>query len=273
MAYFPRWFYPGRIVLILLLIAMSSKNYSEFAQLYSTGSYPQYTKYIAGKLPDILGKLGARPSKVLDLACGEGTFAIEAARLGFKVTGIDLSKEMIEIARGRAEEAAPKATFHRQDMRELSLDGSFGLATSWFDSMNYLTSRSDFRKTLENVHELLDDEGLFVFDMNTIHGLSVQWQEHDCYVQRDDSSVFEIHRTGYDWPERIARLTITFFINQGDTWERHEEAHLEKGYELEEVGEMARQAGFTVSDIWGDLENFESPEEDSGRVWFVLEKG
>lgn len=252
---------------------MSSKKYSKFAQLYSSGSYPRYSRYIAGKLPDILGKLGVRPSKILDLACGEGTFVIETEKLGYDTVGIDLSEEMIQIARDKAEEAGAEATFLKQDMRELSLDESFGLVTSWFDSMNYLLNRSDFRKTLENVYDSLTEGGYFVFDVNTIHGLSVQWQEHDCYVQRDDSSVFELHRTGYDRPERIARLTITFFVNQGETWEKHEEVHMEKGYELDEIREMARKTGFTVTDIWSDLEQFNPPEEDSGRVWFALEKG
>ncbi|MBS3787108.1 class I SAM-dependent methyltransferase, partial [Candidatus Bipolaricaulota bacterium] len=211
---------------------MSSKNYSNFAQLYSTGSYPEYSRYIASKLPDILGKLGARPSKILDLACGEGTFAIETAKLGYDTVGVDLSKEMIEIARSNSEEAGIDTTFLHRDMREFSVDKNFDLATSWFDSMNYLLNKKDFSKTLKNVYDALTDGGHFVFDVNTIHGLSVQWQEHDCYVQRDDSSVFELHRTGYDRPERVARLTITFFVNQGDTWEKHEEVHMEKGYEL-----------------------------------------
>lgn len=252
---------------------MSSKNYSKFAQLYTTGSYPQYSKYIAGKLPDILGKLRARPSKVLDLACGEGTFALEIAQLGYNTVGIDMSKEMIEIARGNAKDKKEvDVKFLQQDMRELSLDETFGLATSWFDSMNYLLNRSDFRKTLGNVYDSLVGGGYFVFDINTIHALSVQWQEHDCYIQRDDSSVFEIHRTGYDKSERIARLTITFFINQEDGWKKNEEVHLEKGYELDEIKEMARDTGFTVSTIWSDLEEFAPPEEDSGRVWFALKK-
>ncbi|MEF8837676.1 MAG: methyltransferase domain-containing protein [Candidatus Bipolaricaulota bacterium] len=228
---------------------------------------------MAGKLPDILGKLGARPSNILDLACGEGTFAIETSKLGYETVGVDLSKEMVEIARDKSEEAGVEATFIQQDMRELSLDGSFGLATSWFDSMNYLLNGSDFRKTLGNVYDALSAGGYFVFDVNTIHGLSVQWQEHDCYVQRDDSSVFELHRTGYDKSERLARLTITFFVKRGDTWEKHEEVHMEKGYELDEISEMAGQVGFTVTGIWSDLEAFAPPEEESGRVWFALEKG
>ncbi|MFB6290294.1 MAG: methyltransferase domain-containing protein [Candidatus Bipolaricaulia bacterium] len=251
---------------------MSSENYSKFAQLYSSGSYPQYSRYIAGKFPDILGKLRARPSIVLDLACGEGTFAVELAKLGYQATGIDKSEEMIDLARDNAEEEGVDVTFFQQDMRELSLDGRFDFVTSWFDSMNYLLTRSDFRETLGNVHELLREGGYFVFDVNTIHGLSVQWQEHDCYVQRDDSSVFELHRTGYDRPERIARLTITFFVNNGSDWEKHEEVHLEKGYELDEIEEMARSAGFVIPDVWSDLENFDPPEDDSGRVWFALKK-
>ena len=249
---------------------MSSDNYSRFADLYSTGSYPRYSNYIAGKLPDIMGQIGIQPESILDLACGEGTFATEAAQLGFEVTGIDVSSEMIEIARENADDAGVEVTFIEQDMRSLVLDETFDLVTSWFDSMNYITDRSDFKKTLENVQSLLGQDGFFVFDMNTIHGLSVQWQEHDCYVQRDDSSVFEVHRTSYEAEKRIAKLKITFFVKSGNRWEKHEEVHEERGYELEEVEKMAAESGFVVSDIWGEIEGFSSPQDDSGRVWYVL---
>lgn len=108
------------------------ENYSEFAKVYTARSYPAYSRFMAERLPDILGRLDYRAKSILDLACGEGTFALEAEKLGFDLTGVDKSEEMVEIAREKAEEAGAGANFLRGDMRELSLRGDeFDLVTSW----------------------------------------------------------------------------------------------------------------------------------------------
>ncbi len=252
---------------------MKKDNYTKFAGIYSSGSYPEYSRYIASKLPDILGKLELRPDGILDMACGEGTFVLEAKELGFDVWGIDKSEEMIEIARGKAEREGVDSRFLQADMRSLSLDRKFDLVTSWFDSVNYLLDQSDLRQTFESVHGLLREEGFFVFDVNTIYGLRVQWQEESCYVHRDDSEVFEVHRTSYNEEEKVATLDITFFTREeGHSWSRYEEEHRERGYKLEKISSIGESSGLELQAIWDGLEEFTPPEKKSGRVWFVFQK-
>jgi len=248
------------------------ENYSKFARIYSTGSYTEYSRHMASKLPDILGKLNYHPTSILDLGCGEGTFAREAGQLGFDVTGIDKASEMIKIARNKVENDR-RVSFLEGDMRKLALEDQFDLVTSWFDSINYLLTDYDLRETLRTAYELLRQKGFFIFDVNTIHGLSVEWQEQSCYVQRDDSRVFEVHRTGYDSSRQIASLKITFFQREGNGWEKHEEIHKERGYKLTRIEELAEEVGFRFESVWGDLERFSPPDDESGRVWIALYKG
>ena len=248
------------------------KQYSKFARIYASGTYPEYSRYIANKVPDITGRLGARPESILDFACGEGTFALEAAGLGYEVWGLDRSADMIELARNKAEGKDRDVSFRQADMRDFALPRKFDLATSWFDSMNYLLRTPDLRRTLENAYAHLNGDGYFIFDVNTIYGLRVQWQEENCYIQREDSEIFEIHRTSYDRTEDVATLRITVFARDGGRWEKFEESHRERAYSLEEIEESAEKVGFVVEAVWGDLERFGPPEEESGRVWFVLHK-
>jgi len=249
------------------------ENYSKFAKVYTAGSYPAYSRYMAERLPDTLGRLNYRAKNILDLACGEGTFALEAEEVGFEVTGADKSEEMVEIAREKASRNDSRAKFFQGDMRELDLEErEFDLATSWFDSMNYLLTEFDFKKTLETACDHLRNGGFFIFDVNTIHGLREEWQKEECYVQRDDSEVFEIHRTDYKPSRQIAELKITFFRSEGGKWERHEEVHKERGFELGRIKELATDAGFEVRAMWDDLEEFTPPTEESGRVWMALRK-
>ena len=79
--------------------------YGEFAAVYSRGDYPDFSRQMAEHLPGALEQLGVRPESLLDIACGEGTFAVAVARQGLEVTGVDASPQMIECAMSRAEEA------------------------------------------------------------------------------------------------------------------------------------------------------------------------
>jgi len=65
--------------------------YENFAYFYAKGPYTKYSKRMAELLPAVLERFGAKPQKILDIACGDGTFAVTMAKKGFKVKGIDIS--------------------------------------------------------------------------------------------------------------------------------------------------------------------------------------
>ncbi|MFP4201759.1 MAG: class I SAM-dependent methyltransferase [Candidatus Acetothermia bacterium] len=248
------------------------ENYGEFAKVYTAGTYPSYSRYMAERLPDMLGQLGYRTRSILDLACGEGTFVLEARELGFNAVGVDKSKQMVEIARKKARKKDSDVKFFQGDMRDFVPEEEFGLVTSWFDSMNYLLTAYDIKRTMNTAYSALQDGGYFVFDMNTIYGLSQEWQQEECYVERDDGEVFEVHRTDYSPSRNVAELQITFFTKDGDCWRKSEEVHEERAYELERIKELAREVGFQVSGVWDDVREFTPPDEESGRVWIALKK-
>ncbi len=95
--------------------------YNEFARFYVKGDWPRYSAQMARILPSVLEHFGLWPRTILDLACGEGTFAVAMAKRGLQVTGVDQSPEMLEIARGRAANEGVKIKFLQQDMRSLYL--------------------------------------------------------------------------------------------------------------------------------------------------------
>ncbi len=75
--------------------------------------------------------------KVLDVGCGTGLFSIKLAGLGCKVTGIDISKQMIDIAKRKAVERNLSIDFYQMDVNELnfeeeSFDAVFSMATLEF---------------------------------------------------------------------------------------------------------------------------------------------
>ena len=194
--------------------------YNEFARFYAKGDWPRYSAQMARMLPAVLERFGLWPRKVLDLACGEGTFAVAMANRGLRLTGVDLSPEMLEIARERAATEGVRATFIRQDMRSLSLRGRFDLVTCWFDSLNYLLEIDDLSRTFARVSRVLDENGIFIFDVNTIRGLAVEWVREPSYVHLDSGDSFLVSVPQYDAATKIATLHITGFVRENQRWLR-----------------------------------------------------
>ena len=246
--------------------------FDSFAYFYTKGPYPQYSERMVELLPPVLAQFDAKPQAILDIACGEGTFAVAMAKKGFRVTGVDRSPQMLEFARERTERENAKVEFLLQDMRSLFFEDRFDLATCWFDSLNYVLELEGIQKTFAGVYRALKKAGLFVFDMNTIYGLAVDWQREPCYIQQNSPEFFEIHFPSYDFEKRIAITSILGFVKEGDGWVRMDEEHKERGYTLEEIRQCSQAVGFQELACWGSLEVMSEPRPHSGRVWFVMQK-
>jgi SAM-dependent methyltransferase len=244
----------------------------EFARVYAGGEYPEFSRRMGEYLPAALKELGASPERVLDLACGEGTFAVIAAGQGCRVTGIDISYDMLRIARERARSAGVDIGLVHGDMRALPFFRQFELVTCWFDSLNYLLEAEDLARTFNAVAGALTTGGLFIFDMNTVHGLAVTWRENPCHLESDTDSTFEVHRQEYDFETSIATMHITGFIRSGDTWTRIDERHQERGYSQQETRRLLEKAGFHILASWGSLRDRSEPDTETPRVWYVAKK-
>jgi SAM-dependent methyltransferase len=189
--------------------------YGEFAPVYARGPYPEYSRTIASLLLRVLRKFTISPRDLLDLACGEGTFAVAMARRGIHVIGIDQSHDMLKLARQRARRERVGVRFLHMDMRSLQFINEFDLVTCWYDSLNYLLKPDHLKKTFSGVFRALRRGGLFIFDMNTIYALSVFWQQYPCRVQQDTDDIFEVARPRYDARRRTATMDITAFVRSG----------------------------------------------------------
>ena len=246
--------------------------YERFARVYTAADYCDFSRRMADLLPAVLRQLAFKPRNVLDLACGDGSFAVAISEHDLKVTGLDISTHMLEFAREKATKAGADVVFVPGDMRALTFDNEFDLVTCWFDSLNYLTEPEDLMAAFLGAWRALRDGGLFIFDMNTIYGLAVQWAERPCYVRQETDGIFEIHLPEFDHETRIASMRIIAFSKRGSTWDRMEELHRERAYPREEIGSYLKKAGFQVLACWGSFREMSEAEPESGRVWYVAKK-
>lgn len=110
---------------------------------WMSGDYGYFAKYLEPGALDILSRISIEPGmRILDVACGAGQISIPMARLGAKVTGIDIATNLIEQARARAQTENLDAHFDEGDAEMLPYEaGSFDLVISLIGAM--FTPRPD----------------------------------------------------------------------------------------------------------------------------------
>lgn len=106
-----------------------------------------------------------KSGEVLDLACGSGRFSIPIARKGLKVTGLDLSSTMLNLAKNKAQSAGLDIDFILEDIRLFNLNKKFDFIFCGFNSSQHLHEEKEFRSFLDGVKQHLKSDGLFVFDI------------------------------------------------------------------------------------------------------------
>lgn len=101
---------------------------------------------------------------LLDLYCGYGRHAIELAKYGYKVTGVDATKDFLDIAAQNAQEAKIDITFEQKDMRELNYDQQFAAVINMFAAFGYFTDDEN-ANIINLIVKALRPKGLFLIDL------------------------------------------------------------------------------------------------------------
>ena len=244
----------------------------DFAEVYSTYGYNEFSGRVAELLPRVLAKIRVRPRQVLDLPCGEGTFAVKMARRGYRTTGVDRSAAMLHLARRKAREANVNIRFIERDIRSLRFHEEFDLVTSWYDSLNYLLRLNDLRITFAGAFRALRPGGVFLFDMNTPGTLSKGWQRHPSFVEVDARDAFVVHRSTWDGRKGIATLKVTCFVFRDGRWSRIDELHRERAYALTQIRTCLGRAGFIELACWGSIRKMTPPRRGDRKYWVAARR-
>ena len=132
---------------------MKNNMYDEFSKVYDKFQDIDYDKFVGFYL-DIFKKRNMSPELILDLACGTGNITIPMAKLGYNMIGLDISTEMLNIARQKAAETETKhdILFLQQDMTEFELYGTVDVIICALDGINYLSGPDELEDVFALVH-------------------------------------------------------------------------------------------------------------------------
>ncbi|MCR5651382.1 MAG: class I SAM-dependent methyltransferase [Lachnospiraceae bacterium] len=222
----------------------------------------------------ILEENGINDGLVCDLGCGSGMMTVKLAGLGYDMTGIDSSPEMLMQARERSEDR--DILYLNQDITSFELYGTVRAFVSTGDAMNYIINTEDLCRVFALVKNYLDPGGIFIFDVHTPY-----YYKEICgsntFSSVDEEGAY-IWENDYDEETGENRYNVTLFIkdyvnlndlDDQEIYRRYEEEHIEKAYSMVDIKKMAENAGMHILSITDGYTG--APlKADSARALFVV---
>jgi len=182
--------------------------------------------------------------KILDLACGHGRHANRLAKLGYNVTGVDISQGFLEIAKKEAKEKGISVKYIQEDMRNISFIEEFNRVLLLFTSFGYFEDEENL-KVLKNIADALKPGGLFCFDtanrdefLKHILPYKVTEKGNDLMIDRITFDSI----TGRLYNRRI-------IIRNG---KREDKPFFVRFYNPTEIRDLLEKAGLEIYKMYGD---------------------
>ncbi|MEG2456562.1 MAG: methyltransferase domain-containing protein [Clostridia bacterium] len=211
-----------------------------------------YDSYINFILKQVAGKTG------LDLAAGSGEMTIPLSKRGFKMTGGDISSEMLTIATEKARKQFQNILFLVLDLNNLSISKKYDFVTAVCDGFNYVSNIANLKSAFLAVYNALNAGGKFIFDISTKHKLTEIIGNNIFYEDLDKLSYFWTNKL---FPNKI-EMSLSFFerqqsvdeCKQGELYRRYDEQQTQYFYDNNEIIGLLQQIGFITNVYDGKFE-------------------
>lgn len=221
-----------------------AKPYSFSAKYYDQiAEYIDYNE-IVDYVEELVFHTGKEPQKILDLGCGTGTVALILKDRGCEISGIDPSKEMIDIAKEKAKADGWDIPFSVGTAQDLNIKNKYELVLSLSDCINHIIEPNNVKKAFKNVFDSLQEGGLFVFDINTPYEI-----EHT--MSQDQEAIVGdiLYRWDGSFNNKLQLGTFVqsfYSLNEDDTAGEllGKEIHKEKAYRPRDLKSWLKDAGF-----------------------------
>lgn len=220
--------------------------FENYGVKYDSESFTQGT---TGECDFIEKEIGhKKTTKILDIGCGTGRHAIELARRGYKVVGIDLSESQLKRAREKAAQQKLKIDFQRHDARNLAFSRQFDLAIMMCEGSFPLMETDEMNyQILKNAAKALKPKGKFIF--TTLNGLFPLFHKLDEFLNSDlNEGNATYHNSAFDLMTFRDHNTTVFEDDDGN---KKELTSNERYYVPSEITWLLKTLKFKTIDIYG----------------------
>lgn len=237
-------------------------EYTIFARFYDKmmGNIP-YDK-MESYLIQLFYRFGVRPcGDIAEIGCGTGEMTELLCLDGFRMTGIDLSSEMLKIAQTKA--GAADIEYLEQDMRSFKLRDKQDAVICVGDGMNYMRSVADLSAVMKSAKNNLKNGGVFIFDLKTEY-LFRKFLDGKKYKDTIDGVVCN-WKNSYDTADRTHHYYLEFSKSGKSIGQ---EEHMQHVFTAAEIKAAAVAAGFGHAAAY-EAFTFRKPHTNSERIYII----
>ena len=152
--------------------------------------------------------------RVLDLCCGTGEHAIKMTEMGYQVTGIDLSKDMLAVAGEKAEKSGLSIDFAYGDVYNLETVGYFPAAYCLGYTLLYMTTHQKAMEFFDAVNKTLEPGGIFIVDFINGWSIADEWHKDKATYRFDDATIFLSEQATLDRKNRLKHVEFHYLIDE-----------------------------------------------------------
>ncbi len=200
--------------------------------------------------------ISKKPKTLIDIGCGQGEFCKLIESCDIDTLGVDLSEKQIQIAKAKGVNAT---SIDIEDIKE-----RYDCATAVFDVVNYLP-KEYIKDFLTNSYNLLNEDGYFIFDINSLYGFEDVAQ--GALTIDEDEKFIAIDANFVD---KKLYTDITLFTKAGKNYKKDFGTITQYYYTNEELKNILVEIGFIVEEIkYFNLHD----GEQSDKYIFICKKG
>lgn len=224
-------------------------EYQEFAKYYDIF----YQKKDYQKEVDFLMNFISTEDNVIDIGCGTGIHASLIKKKNVNIEGLDLNKEMLDIAKTRL-----KSNLYLQNILNINIDKKYDVIISMFAVINHLKNIKELEKCFLNLKSILKNNGLIIIDL---HNPQKSGKKMDSY-----NNLTRIMEWDYNPQSKIEKSKITFIKDN----KKYNDSHTFRIFTIDEIEKVAEKTNLKLEKIYENYDINKIGTANSKNIQFII---
>lgn len=226
-------------------------EYKEFAKYYDKF----YQKKDYQKEVNFLTNFINKEDTIIDIGCGTGIHISLFTKDGYDVDGLDLNKEMLDIAKTRL-----NTNLYNQNILDININKKYDTIISMFAVINHLKDTNELTICLNNLKKILKDNGKIIIDLHNPQSSGSKTDTYDNMTR-----IMEWH---YNKDTKIEESKICFIINN----KKYYDTHTFRIFTIDEIKECCKNVGLRVTHMYENYDIAKEGTATSKNLQFIIYK-
>lgn len=224
------------------------------------GFYEEFSRYYDIIFPATPDKIefienAANGGKyVLDIACGTGNYAIELAKKGYIVDGVDLDAAMVEEAKEKAKTENLNINFvqgNMKNIKDLFLEKKYDLVYCIGNSLVHLDNESEIQQMIDDVYEIINNDGRLLIQIINYDRILDFYIDHLPTISKKELGVEFVRNYVYDKGTGKILFNTEIHISNETETHKYENSVALLPLRKDALVNIVKKAGFNNIKVYG----------------------